>query len=225
MIKVGDTDKSNNFGDYTVIEYIKSTDITIMFNNTGHVIKTKSPRIRTGNIKDVMMPCIYGVGFFGAGSYRASQPKTKDGGKRKNTKHYNAWKAMLMRCYCPAYQEWKPTYKGCSVCDEWFNFQNFAKWFDDNYSEGLQVDKDIKINGNKIYSPETCIFVSASDNSLKAFEPIMKEVTLYHDDGRVEVIYNQNEFCRENNLQQGNLSRMINGNRKHHKGWRLHNDL
>jgi len=32
--------------------------------------------------------------------------------------------------------------------------------------EGKQLDKDIKFTGNKVYSPETCIFVPQQINSL-----------------------------------------------------------
>ena len=59
-----------------------------------------------------------------------------------------------------------PTYKDVTVCEEWHNFQNFAKWFEDNYVEGFELDKDILVKGNKIYSPETCCFVPKEINSL-----------------------------------------------------------
>jgi hypothetical protein len=77
---------------------------------------------------------------------------------------------MLQRCYSKKYQEKEPTYVGCTVCDEWLNFQNFAKWYDENYyeveGEKMQLDKDILTKGNKIYNPENCIFVSQRINSL-----------------------------------------------------------
>ncbi|ALY07069.1 hypothetical protein VmeM32_00078 [Vibrio phage vB_VmeM-32] len=76
---------------------------------------------------------------------------------------------MLGRCYDSKIQEKQPTYIDCSVCDEWHYFQNFATWYYDNYpkdgiSEKYQLDKDLKVNGNKIYSPETCLFVSHAVN-------------------------------------------------------------
>lgn len=58
----------------------------------------------------------------------------------------------------------KPTYEGCTVCDEWLYFSNFKKWFDENYIEGFQLDKDIIIRGNKVYSPQTCCFVPKEIN-------------------------------------------------------------
>ena len=68
------------------------------------------------------------------------------------------------------YHEKYPTYKGCSVCEEWWNFQNFAEWYEDNFytieGEKICLDKDILVKGNKIYSPKTCTFVSNRINSL-----------------------------------------------------------
>lgn len=73
---------------------------------------------------------------------------------------------MLCRCYSHKYQEKKPTYIGCYVCEEWLSFSNFKEWFDNNYREGYQLDKDILVKGNKIYSPETCCFVPQEINQL-----------------------------------------------------------
>ena len=77
---------------------------------------------------------------------------------------------MLERCYSEKYQEKNATYKDCEVCEEWHNFQNFAKWYENNYyeikGEKMCLDKDILVKHNKIYSPENCIFVPEKINSL-----------------------------------------------------------
>ena len=86
------------------------------------------------------------------------------------TTQYNAWRNMLMRCYDEKNFLKQPTYEDCTVCEEWHNFQNFAKWYDDNYYEvegnSTQIDKDILVKGNKIYSPDTCCFVPQNINKL-----------------------------------------------------------
>ena len=79
--------------------------------------------------------------------------------------YYRAWKDMLTRCYSSKYQERNPTYKGCSVSEEWLRFSNFRRWLESQDWEGLQLDKDLLFAGNKVYSKETCVFVSGMVNS------------------------------------------------------------
>jgi hypothetical protein len=107
---------------------------------------------------------VWGVGIYTEGKYKAWE-------NGKNTKVYVAWNHMLERCYSPKFQAKWPTYAGCSVQEEWIYFQTFASWYFANYYEILslgrsELDKDILIKGNKIYSPETCVFVPGSINSL-----------------------------------------------------------
>lgn len=96
--------------------------------------------------------------------------KYKPTNNNKYTKQYSYWKHMLRRCYSNEYLTKEPTYLDKIVCKEWHNFQTFAKWFDENYYEiegqRMQLDKDILNKGNKIYSPQTCIFVPQRINNL-----------------------------------------------------------
>ena len=114
-------------------------------------------------MKDLYKPSVYGVGFIGEGPYKAKV-------NGEHTKEYIAWRDMLKRCCSDNYHKKYPTYIGCEVCDEWLNFQNFAEWYDENHyevsGERMALDKDILIKGNKIYSPDTCVFVPQSINLL-----------------------------------------------------------
>ena len=80
---------------------------------------------------------------------------------------YHIWHHMLRRCYN---QDKKmKSYYDCRVCDDWLVFSNFHKWFTSilsEYKTGYQLDKDILIKGNKVYSPETCCFVPQQINLL-----------------------------------------------------------
>lgn len=78
--------------------------------------------------------------------------------------YYSAWKSMIERCYSTKCQEKYPTYIGCSVSDEWLTFSNFKSWMEKQDWDGKQLDKDLLFEGNKVYSPETCIFVSRAVN-------------------------------------------------------------
>lgn len=104
-----------------------------------------------------------GVGYFGKGVFDS---KNKIG----RYTIYQKWVSMIKRCYDKKYINKHHTYIDCIVCDEWLNYQNFAKWVIDNYyevdNEEMNVDKDILHKGNKIYSPENCIFVPHRINVL-----------------------------------------------------------
>lgn len=78
---------------------------------------------------------------------------------------YRTWRDMINRCYSIKLQERYLTYKGCSVTDEWLTFSNFRAWMVTQDFEGKQLDKDLLIESNKVYSPETCVFVSGVVNS------------------------------------------------------------
>ena len=80
--------------------------------------------------------------------------------------YYTAWCNMLKRCYYEPFLVKNPTYLGCSVCDEWLIFSNFKSWVKAQSWEGKHLDKDILVQGNKIYSPELCIFVPTAINVL-----------------------------------------------------------
>lgn len=104
---------------------------------------------------------VHGVGIYEKGRHQAKL-------NGKITKPYDAWKNMLKRCYDTRCQEKHPTYAGCVVCDAWLRFQAFAEWFEINYPKDgnkYYLDKDLKVLGNKSYSPETCLFVSRQVNN------------------------------------------------------------
>ena len=72
---------------------------------------------------------------------------------------------MLRRCYYAP--ENKPWRDGCTVAEEWHNFQAFADWYDSHYpSDGntYQLDKDMRVKDNKCYGPDTCKFVTQQEN-------------------------------------------------------------
>ena len=77
---------------------------------------------------------------------------------------YRTWKSMLERCYSIKYQERNPTYAECTVSNDWLTFSNFKSWMAAQDFEGNQLDKDLLFEGNKVYSPETCVFVSGMVN-------------------------------------------------------------
>lgn len=106
---------------------------------------------------------VFGVGINDA-DY-AVCPRGPDG-KNVWCPYYRAWVNMLTRAYYPAFHARNPTYIGVTVCEEWHSFMAFRAWMETQDWEGKQLDKDIIAPGNKVYSPDTCVFVSVALNSL-----------------------------------------------------------
>lgn len=79
---------------------------------------------------------------------------------------YTTWRNMFRRCYNKSWHKKFPNYSGCSVCKKWWSLSTFIDWFKKNYKEGYQLDKDILVCNNKIYSPDTCCYVPPEINKL-----------------------------------------------------------
>lgn len=84
----------------------------------------------------------------------------------KGCRFYATWRNMLQRCYSESYQDKRPSYKGCIVCNEWLTFSTFRAWMEQQDHQGKQLDKDIITPGNKLYCPDRCVFVTQEINSL-----------------------------------------------------------
>ena len=208
VIKVGEVYPSNNYGDMEVIEYVTALKVGVRFLATGYEKYAEASTIRKGQVKDRFSPTVFGVGYLGEGIYTSWA----------NGKMYVTWCNMLQRCYDSSSQTNRPTYKGCSVVKEWHNFQVFGKWFDNNYIDGHQIDKDIKVKDNKVYGPDTCLFVTHAENAEAA--AAVSVIYKSPDGGRVEV-YNITKFARENGLDNSALTKVKNGKAGQHKGWTL----
>lgn len=85
---------------------------------------------------------------------------------RKTCPYYNRWNGMLERCYGDHDASRRRCYKGCTVSKEWLLFSNFRAWMKNQDWEGLELDKDIILPGNKEYSKEYCVFVPQWINKL-----------------------------------------------------------
>lgn len=104
---------------------------------------------------------VMGVGYMGVGSYRSRVDGVMP-------KEYIVWRDMIHRCYNPRLRDKYPTYTGCVVHDNWHNFQKFAEWYhsQEYCDKGYQLDKDLIVQGNKIYSAERCCFLPPALNTL-----------------------------------------------------------
>lgn len=80
---------------------------------------------------------------------------------------YVIWSSVLMRVYSTKYHKKKPTYADYILHEDWKYSANFKRWFDEqSVREGHHLDKDLLVHGNKIYGPDTCVFVPPALNNL-----------------------------------------------------------
>jgi hypothetical protein len=90
-------------------------------------------------------------------------------GVQKHTKSRTVWRDMISRCTeNNPIQKSFPGYIGCTVAEEFKDFQFFAEWCNAQIGYGLenyQIDKDILYPNNKVYSSKTCVFVPRALNS------------------------------------------------------------
>lgn len=158
--RIGKTHLNNYGSKMEIVEYKDVHNIWVKFDN-GYVTKCQYTDFQRGDVANPYDKTVFNIGFIGEGIYKF---------ERNKNKRDVVWRSMISRCYSEKIQLTKPRYLGCVVCEEWHNFQNFAKWFDKNYyevdSETMDLDKDIIIKNNKIYSPSTCIFAPHRINSL-----------------------------------------------------------
>ena len=142
-----------------IIKYKNARHIDVKFENGYTTYDREYKEFKKGRIKDLYYPEIYSIGYVGEKYSHKDYPY-----------FYNKWQSMLERCYDEKSLNKHPTYKGCTVCDEWKSFSIFCEWCLNNYysidNEEMHLDKDILIKNNKIYSPKTSIFVPQRINKL-----------------------------------------------------------
>ena len=158
---VGKVCKSLNSGDFKILKYNGSKSVEIQFLKTGFETTAQLGDIKSGLIKDPYSPSVYGVGVLGA-----KYPPSING---VQTKEYTLWQNMLRRCYSDNSKKKQPTYEGCEVSENFKSYEYFYDWCNSKVGfgvEGWQLDKDLLVKGNKVYSENTCVFIPAEVNTL-----------------------------------------------------------
>lgn len=156
---------SNKFGtQFKIIEYQSSSRVIVQSIDEYHISKMVYYRdLIRGSVLSPYDKTVCGVGYLGTGEYLTAVDGVL-------TLAYSAWKHMMDRCYNDKSHTHRPTYAECTVAEEWHNYQNFAKWWNENYyqcnNETMCLDKDIATKGNKIYGPDTCLIVPQRINTL-----------------------------------------------------------
>lgn len=143
--RLGEIHKNKQGFTVEIIEYFDSANCTVRFSD-GKILKNVVyGNVKRGTVENPWFRKNRNGGYVGVGKY-------------KSTTHmsiYQIWDRMTKN-------------HNINLCKEWRNFQNFAKWYEDNYTTGFNFDKTM-LSDNCEYSPKTCCFVP------KEFSNITKE--------------------------------------------------
>ena len=88
---------------FTVIEWVDKDHFKIKFEESGYETIVKRKELKSGRVRDVYTPYLYGVGYIGECNYHS------------NKKIYEIWRGMLERCYNEKERYRNPTYGDCRV--------------------------------------------------------------------------------------------------------------
>lgn len=150
--------------DYSLVEYVNnSTKVKIICPEHGvfeqtpnaHLRGEKCPRCALNESKSLV--CGVGINDY-------------DGPVKINGEHidsYKYWSYVLKRCYSQQSLQRNRAYIDCSISDNWIYFTNFKEWFDNpenGFMLGYELDKDLLVHGNRIYSDTTCCFLPPEIN-------------------------------------------------------------
>lgn len=157
-VKYGETIK--------VIEYINKSKVLIEFQDEYKVQKwVAKSEITNGTARNPYRKTLFNRGFLGDGPFKA-----KENGF--NTLEYTVWSGIFWRCYDERKLIRNPTYRGCYIREDWYNFQEFAVWItkQPQFLPGWDLDKDLLVKGNNCYSVDTCCLLPAEINCFFAIK-------------------------------------------------------
>lgn len=157
--------KTKKCGSLIVTKYVSSKEVYVSFIETGYTTVTQMSRVLAGEVKDKFSPSVKGVGIVGHETIQC-------GGKQ--IREYKLWQDMLERCYCAKLHKRLPSYSGCTASDNFKYFPYFKEWcnnqmgFNSLDGKGLpfQLDKDVLLKGNNVYSETMCVFLPQEVNLL-----------------------------------------------------------
>ena len=190
---------------YYVVEFL---------NTTTQVITTKT-LIENGFVRDNFAPMVASVGYRG---------KTK---LTCRSREYRVWHNMINRCYNPNSTEYvRYGNKGVLVDKRWHCFADFAndiksiEGYDKHkFDNGaIYLDKDRKSSHVKIYSKNTCTFLSSKENN-----PRYNVYTFIAIDPNNKYYFGRNvsDFAKEHELSARQIYSVINGHQRTHKNWKF----
>lgn len=219
MIKVGNIYNTNNYGQIIILEELPYYWYNVKFINTGTIKKSRMDAIKAGCVRDPFALTKCGVACIGnirtTGKYR---------------KFYNVWQSMINRCYNKNDKRYN-SYKNVTVSQRWLMFENFYNdrklidgWDEEKFNNGeLVLDKDKKQRymKSKIYSIDTCTWMSPSENAkMQDFQ--MRQFHAISPTGEIFKSDNITEFAKIHGLERRHVSGALHGRIKSTgNGWKF----
>ena len=153
--KVGDTGYLKDDTMWEIIEYHNYSKIKVkILTDPAWETTVNGGNLVSGSIKNRGKPSLFGVGILGDVEVNCYDMS------------YKSWTGMIKRVYNPHTEQMAITYKDCTVVNDWLRFENYLKWFEQQKVQPKwQLDKDLLVPGNKIYGPDTCIFLPREINT------------------------------------------------------------
>lgn len=148
---------TNNAGDkFKVIRIYSDNTADIEFTDENrYTYLTDLTCVRRGQTKNPYRVATLGVGFIGDGPFRSHYTTG-------STIEYVTWLNILAACYDPYFINNKPRTMNHIICDEWKNFQVFAKWLVGlgYYDTGVYtINQTLLGRGSLVYSPDTVCYI------------------------------------------------------------------
>lgn len=157
---------------FVITDYTSALKVVIQFKETGYIAEKTLSQILTGKVKDNLAKTVYGIGCIGDGTYNVKDHK----------EIYRYWAKMIEHTYINRLDNFPS-----SICEEWLNFQNFAKWFEENqYPHKEKLLFGIMLAKGKCASSETVCMIP------KEFRGIFKSTSKLKNSGLPRgVFYNK----------------------------------
>ena len=201
IITSGEVFKSKSGNEFIIVCYDSSFNVRIRFIKTGYEKSYELSQIRKGLVKDRFAPTVCNVGIVG------DKYATKLNGVP--LPQYVLWGNVLKRCYSDVYKKQRPTYKDCEVSDNFKSYEYFYEWCNeqigfnckDENGKLFNIDKDLLVKGNKLYSEDMCVFLPIEINAVLVKRDKMRGgcvLGVYK-----HKYYNEDKFVAQLNLNTG----------------------
>ena len=158
--RVGETNISTEGYPLEIIGHNGDSDITVLIDNKYVREGVSYCVFKSGGIKNYFHRSVHGLGYVGETPFEYLTPSRL----KMLRKADGVWRSMIERLVNDK------DYVDCAACLAWECRAEFLpfhfEWYYTLPGEKVVLDKDIRIKGNKLYSPNTCLYVPERINKL-----------------------------------------------------------